>query len=63
VLQQPTRKEKPKVKLSTLDAGLREPFDRKVLLAFPGLNHGDEFEIKLGRKQIQLILLGTAEEK
>jgi hypothetical protein len=35
----------------------------KAYTAQLGLKPGDEFEIKLGRKQIQLILLGTAEEE
>jgi hypothetical protein len=30
--------------------------------AMLGLEPGDEFEIKLGRKQIKLIAAGTAEE-
>ena len=35
----------------------------KAYTAQLGLKPGDEFEIKLGRKQIQLIPLGTAEEE
>ena len=35
----------------------------KAYTAQLGLEPGDEFEIKLGRKQIQLIPLGTAEEE
>jgi hypothetical protein len=34
----------------------------KAYTAQLGLKPGDEFEIKLGRKQIQLIPLGAAEE-
>ncbi|MEB3185698.1 MAG: AbrB family transcriptional regulator [Cyanobacteriota bacterium] len=35
----------------------------KAYTAMLGLQPGDEFEIKLGRKQIQLIPLGAAEEE
>jgi hypothetical protein len=35
----------------------------KAYTAQLGLKPGDEFEIKLGRKQIQLIPLGEAEEE
>jgi hypothetical protein len=35
----------------------------KAYTAQLGLEPGDEFEIKLGRKQIQLIPLGAAEEE
>ena len=35
----------------------------KAYTALLDLNPGDEFEIKLGRKQIQLIPLGAAEEE
>ena len=35
----------------------------KAYTAQLGLKPGDEFEIKLGRKQIQLIPLGLAEEE
>ena len=35
----------------------------KAYTAQLGLEPGDEFEIKLGRKQIQLIPLDTAEEE
>jgi hypothetical protein len=35
----------------------------KAYTAQLGLKPGDEFEIKLGRKQIQLIPLGAAEEE
>ena len=35
----------------------------KAYTAQLGLEPGDEFEIKLGRKQIQLIPLGAAEEQ
>ncbi|MFM7547549.1 MAG: AbrB family transcriptional regulator [Cyanobacteriota bacterium] len=35
----------------------------KAYTAQLGLQPGDEFEIKLGRKQIQLIPLGAAEEE
>jgi len=35
----------------------------KAYTAQLGLQPGDEFEIKLGRKQIQLIPLGTTEEE
>jgi hypothetical protein len=34
----------------------------KAYTAMLGLEPGDEFEIKLGRKQIKLIAAGTAEE-
>jgi hypothetical protein len=35
----------------------------KAYTAQLGLEPGDEFEIKLGRKQIQLLLLGSTEEE
>ena len=35
----------------------------KAYAAQLGLEPGDEFEIKLGRKQIKLIPLGAAEEE
>jgi len=35
----------------------------KAYTAQPGLEPGDEFEIKLGRKQIKLIPLGATEEE
>jgi hypothetical protein len=35
----------------------------KAYTAQLGLEPGDEFEIKLGRKQIKLIPLGAAEEE
>ena len=35
----------------------------KAYTAQLGLKPGDEFEIKLGRKQIQLIPLGAADEE
>jgi hypothetical protein len=35
----------------------------KAYTAQLGLQPGDEFEIKLGRKQIKLIPLGAAEEE
>jgi len=35
----------------------------KAYTALLGLEPGDEFEIKLGRKQIKLIPLGAAEEE
>ena len=35
----------------------------KAYTAQLGPKPGDEFEIKLGRKQIELILLGAAEEE
>ena len=35
----------------------------KAYTAQLGLEPGDEFEIKFGRKQIQLIPLGAAEEE
>jgi hypothetical protein len=35
----------------------------KAYTALLGLEPGDEFEIKLGRKQIQLLPLGAAEEE
>ena len=35
----------------------------KAYTALLGLEPGDEFEIKFGRKQIQLLPLGTAEEE
>ena len=35
----------------------------KAYTAQQGLKPGDEFEIKFGRKQIQLIPLGAAEEE
>ena len=35
----------------------------KAYTAIQGLEPGDEFEIKLGRKQIKLLPLGTADEE
>jgi hypothetical protein len=41
----------------------RQPHGGKGYTAILGLQSGDEFEIKLGRKQIRLVPVGGADEE
>jgi len=50
-------------RMSLSGSASRKELAGKAYIALLRLKPGDEFEIKLGRKQIQLIPLGAAEEE
>jgi hypothetical protein len=49
--------------MSLSGSASRKELAGKAYIALLRLKPGDEFEIKLGRKQIKLIPLGAAEEE